>query len=431
MIDIKYESLNVPKNELRITNCLPAGQSFSWRKVSKDSFVGVLGHRVFQVKELENDTLYRCIHDGCNNDNAEAEFEKTKKKKKIDSFHPEKTSSNVVFSAFHCCALTPHEHIRHYFNLDYSWENNSKSDDEPENSETSKIKINSLSQAYSFWGKSDPIILSSPKGIRLLNIDPIEALFVGVITANNNIQRISTIVQNIRKHFGTYLCDIRDKDITTSFVCTEDDFELIKDEKNGINWSSVSDDGSDEYGDEYNGDNNNFYNIENDSLFPNIDNQFNKKNKSSKQFQYYTFPTSLQILSNASEEILKEKCGVGYRAKSIILLAKKLSNFSSERKFIEHINSLSYLEASLYLQKFHGIGRKVADFVLLSGFGFTEAVPIDTHMLKYVCKHLKDFDEKTSLNKTRYVQAGNFFRDKFTLFPGWAQLVLFSSSVIK
>ncbi|KAH7649979.1 OGG1 like 8-oxoguanine DNA glycosylase involved in DNA repair [Cryptosporidium bovis] len=430
MIDVKYESLNVPRDELRITNCLPAGQSFSWRKVSKDSFVGVLGHRVFQVKELENDTLYRCIYDGCKDNNVDSDLEKIPKKKKIDPFHPKENSSNSVPSAFHCCNLTPYEHIRHYFNLDYSWENNNQGNDQNngEPTDDGTNKISSLSQAYSFWGKSDPTIISSPKGIRLLNIDPIEALFVGVITANNNIQRISTIVQNIRKHFGTYLCDIKDKDIISS-TCPNDNFELDKNEKNGINWGDISDDSNEEF--DGGCDENDLYSIENDSLFQNVDYQKDRKNKFPKEFQYYTFPTSLQILSNASEEFLKEKCGVGYRAKSIILLAKKLSNFSSERKFIEHINSLSYLEASLYLQKFHGIGRKVADFVLLSGFGFTEAVPIDTHILKYVCKHLKNFDEKTSLNKTRYVQAGNFFREKFTLFPGWAQLVLFSSSVIK
>ncbi|CUV07749.1 unnamed protein product [Cryptosporidium hominis] len=388
MNQIKFESLNVPREELRITKCLPAGQSFSWRKVSKDSFVGILGHRVFQLKELENDTLYRCLYDGCSKiikdeelgdyDDQEIENIPLKKNKVIkdeknilipnidDDLCKKETS--IKLSIFYCCNSTPNEHIRHYLNLDFNWENESKMAELEQ-------PIHSLSEAYMNWNEADSCISSSHKGIRLLNIDPIEALFVGVITANNNISRITSIVKNMRKNLGTFLCNISDSEIVS---CNEtDESELDID------------------------------------------------------YHYFSFPTSLQIFNNASEEMLREKCGVGYRAKSIISISKELNQkFESDRVFVDYIKSLDYSNATLYLQKFHGIGQKVADFVLLSGFGFSAAVPVDTHILKYICKHVK-FLNNTSLSKNKYVMGAQFFRDKFRLLPGWAQLVLFSSSVLK
>ncbi|KAH8582113.1 OGG1 like 8-oxoguanine DNA glycosylase involved in DNA repair [Cryptosporidium sp. chipmunk genotype I] len=387
MNQIKFESLKVSREELRISKCLPAGQSFSWRKVSKDSFVGILGHRVFQLKELENDTLYRCLYDGCSQaikderleDDEEIENIPLKKNKVAkneknvlvpnidDNLFKKGISANL--SAFHCCKSTPNEHIRHYLNLDFNWENESKVA-ELEN------PIHSLSEAYMNWNEADSCISSSPKGIRLLNIDPIEALFVGVITANNNISRITSIVKNMRKNLGTFLCNISDSEIISSNEADESEIDI--------------------------------------------------------DYHYFSFPTSLQILNSASEEMLREKCGVGYRAKSIISISKELNqSFENDWMFVEHIKSLDYSNATLYLQKFHGIGQKVADFVLLSGFGFSAAVPVDTHILKYICKHMKCLNVASSLSKNKYVMGAQYFRDRFRLLPGWAQLVLFSSSVLK
>lgn len=384
MNQIKFESLKIPQEELRISNCLPAGQSFSWRKVSKNSFVGILGHRIFQLKELENDTLFRCLYDGCNQaikyekfDDEEIENIPLKKNKVIqdDEKMPVPNKDDNVFkkevsnkmSTFYCCDSTPNEHIRHYLNLDFNWKNESKLAE-------LKNPIKSLSEAYMNWNETDSCISSSPKGIRLLNIDPIEALFVGVITANNNISRITSIIRNIRRKFGTFLCKINDSEIVSSDENEDEQYE---------------------------------------------------------DYQYFSFPTSLQIFNNASEEMLKEQCGVGYRAKSIISISKELNQmFENDKIFVDYIKSLNYSNATLYLQKFHGIGQKVADFVLLSGFGFSTAVPVDTHILKYICRHVKCLNN-SSLNKNRYIMGAQFFRDRFRFLPGWAQLVLFSSSVLK
>lgn len=384
MNEIKFESLNVPRDELRISKCLPAGQSFSWRKVSADSFVGVLGHRVFQLNELENDTLFRCLYDGCRCgevkkerlDDSDTENVPLKKNRvalegeKVPTAKEAQASALTSdgMSTFYCCRSTPYEHIRHYLNLDFDWEKESKAAelDSP---------IGSLSEAYANWSEADPCISSSPKGIRLLNIDPIEALFVGVATANNNISRITSIANNMRRRLGTFLCSI-------------DDLEIAPCER--------------------------------------------AESEQDRDYSYYSFPTSLQILSNSSEEVLREQCGAGYRAKSIISISRELNaRFESDGMFADFVKSLEYTKASLYLQEFHGVGQKVADFVLLSGFGFSTAVPVDTHILKYISKHVKYLSNASSLSKSRYLAGAQFIRDRFRFLPGWAQLVLFSSSVLK
>ncbi|KAJ1607224.1 OGG1 like 8-oxoguanine DNA glycosylase [Cryptosporidium canis] len=385
MDQIKFESLNAPKEELRISKCLPAGQSFSWRKVSEDSFVGVLGHRVFQLKELDDDTLFRCLYDGCNGGATECgqpaddEIENIPLKKNKVIKDEESAlmpgngcgafgnKSSGSTSTFYCCKSTPFEHIRHYLNLDFDWGVESKA-------AGLEVPIRSLSEAYMNWSEVEPCI-SSHMGVRLLNIDPIEALFVGVVTANNNISRITSIVNSIRRRFGVFLCNINDLEIVSS-----DQVE------GGL----------------------------------------------SQGYDYFSFPTSLQIFNNSSEEILREQCGVGYRAKSIISIARELNQgFESDQAFVDLVRSLEYTEATLYLQKFHGIGQKVSDFVLLSGFGFSTAVPVDTHILRYICKHFKSLSNASSLSKNRYLLGAKFFRDRFPFLPGWAQLVLFSSSVLK
>lgn len=76
--------------------------------------------------------------------------------------------------------------------------------------------------------------------------------------------------------------------------------------------------------------------------------------------------------------------------------------------------------------KLNGVGPKVADCVILSGFGHLDAVPVDTHIWKlfktrYSGKGMTG--EKNNLGLAQYRAIGNSMRKIFGRYAGWAQLV--------
>lgn len=56
---MNWKSLKVPANELSLEFTLPTGQSFRWRKLDDESFIGVVRDRVFHLKQSDNNILYR------------------------------------------------------------------------------------------------------------------------------------------------------------------------------------------------------------------------------------------------------------------------------------------------------------------------------------------------------------------------------------
>ncbi|KAF8820686.1 8-oxoguanine Dna glycosylase, N-terminal domain-containing protein [Cardiosporidium cionae] len=58
-----WEDLQVDASELRPQHCLMTGQSFSWKICGDLEWIGVLKRRVYQVKQMDSTTLYRCLHD--------------------------------------------------------------------------------------------------------------------------------------------------------------------------------------------------------------------------------------------------------------------------------------------------------------------------------------------------------------------------------
>jgi len=68
-------------------------------------------------------------------------------------------------------------------------------------------------------------------------------------------------------------------------------------------------------------------------------------------------------------------CGIGYRAKGISQTARVLAN---DPELLRHLSGLPTGEARARLMKLPGVGRKIADCVLLFGLARHEAFPIDT-----------------------------------------------------
>ncbi len=110
-----------------------------------------------------------------------------------------------------------------------------------------------------------------------------------------------------------------------------------------------------------------------------------------------------------------KSCGVGYRAPYM----KKASKILIEDIDIEDIFSMDYDEAFELVLSLPGVGPKVADCILLYGFGFQEAFPSDV-WIKRIVSHLYFDGEDISADKTR-----EFGIEHFGDYAGYAQLYLF------
>lgn len=139
--------------------------------------------------------------------------------------------------------------------------------------------------------------------------------------------------------------------------------------------------------------------------------------------EYYSFP-SIEQLSKVLEEEL-EKCGTGFRAKYIkdtinkIYLNKIASKEGySEEYDIDWIKSQTDDSCHKELQKFMGIGPKVADCIMLFSMQKYSAFPVDV-WVKRAMQHFY-LAPDVSLKKIR-----DFGVNKFGELSGFAQQYLF------
>ena len=106
---------------------------------------------------------------------------------------------------------------------------------------------------------------------------------------------------------------------------------------------------------------------------------------------YYSFPTAEKILSAGIEGLSPIKAG--FRAKYIIDAAEKVV---SREISLEYIAVCGYENALCELKKIKGVGDKVANCVLLFGFGYYQAFPVDVWVKRVIGKYYgTGFDSKT------------------------------------
>jgi len=86
----------------------------------------------------------------------------------------------------------------------------------------------------------------------------------------------------------------------------------------------------------------------------------------------HTFP-SPQRLAAASEAELRA-CKMGFRAPSLLGAARQIAEGKLD---LEKVRTLDYAAARAELMTLRGVGGKIADCVLLFGYGFDTAFPVD------------------------------------------------------
>lgn len=153
-----------------------------------------------------------------------------------------------------------------------------------------------------------------------------------------------------------------------------------------------------------------------------------------KDNEYYTFPKPEQIASATLEEI--QETGASFRSKYIVDTVKKVNEALATKKDyeankdkyderpevldydLEYIKDLNDDECHIALQKFMGVGAKVADCIMLFSMKKKSAFPVDVWVKRAMIHFYVAPD--VSLNKMRV-----FARDKFGKYSGMAQQYLF------
>jgi len=140
--------------------------------------------------------------------------------------------------------------------------------------------------------------------------------------------------------------------------------------------------------------------------------------------EFYLFPKP-EKLANASIRNIA-KCGLGYRSKYVkeaaIAVDKRIIDFSAIKK-------QDYQDARDTLCQVFGIGKKVADCILLFSLDKLEAVPLDRWVLRILQKYYsKEFQIKTkSITDKTYDDLHHKIVDHFGKYAGYAQQFLFKN----
>ncbi len=140
-----------------------------------------------------------------------------------------------------------------------------------------------------------------------------------------------------------------------------------------------------------------------------------------KGHEFSLFPNA-EIIANLSESELRE-CKIGYRASFVRDAAKfVLDNCIDFDKLREE----EYTDVQKELLRIKGVGKKVADCVMLFSLEKLQAVPLDTWILRIFRENYPDkFPLDKSLTSKRYELVHGQLVQYFGEFAGYAQQFLF------
>ncbi|XP_077409070.1 N-glycosylase/DNA lyase isoform X2 [Vanacampus margaritifer] len=149
------------------------------------------------------------------------------------------------------------------------------------------------------------------------------------------------------------------------------------------------------------------------------------------QTSYYDFP-SLSSLADSSVEARLRELGFGYRARFLQQSAKQILDNHGD-KWLEGLRRVSYSQARDALRALPGVGTKVADCVCLMSLDKADAVPIDTHVWQIAKRDYKyaAANQPKSITEKLHKDIGEFFRNLWGPYAGWAQSVLFCADLKK
>ncbi len=128
----------------------------------------------------------------------------------------------------------------------------------------------------------------------------------------------------------------------------------------------------------------------------------------------WSFPSAGRLAEAAESEL--RACKMGFRAPYLLKTAQIVARGEID---LARLPSLALSEAREELLKLPGVGRKIADCVLLFGCGFPTAFPVDVWVMKAL-RELYFPKRRVQLKRLHY-----FSESHFGPFAGYAQQYLF------
>ena len=135
-----------------------------------------------------------------------------------------------------------------------------------------------------------------------------------------------------------------------------------------------------------------------------------RENLGTKKANYYAFPTREQLL-NADEKFFLD-IGAGYRAKYLFKVLRQV-----DEKTLDEWKGLDTTQLRTKLIELAGVGPKVADCVLLFGYGKGDVFPVDTWIHQMYNKFYEHLDNREQIRHKLTAEFGEL--------SGYAQQYLF------
>ncbi|TVY48974.1 N-glycosylase/DNA lyase [Lachnellula occidentalis] len=327
----EWRKLPVSLAELCLDTTLRCGQSFRWKKSNNEEWSCALHGSILSLKQDDTHLHYRSI-----------------RLNSTSSLSPPASAKTSVLEALNEGAETE-ALVKQYLNL-----------------------APDLTSLYEQWSSVDANFKKrAPKftGVRILKQDAWEALVGFICSSNNNIVRISQMVNNLCLHYGPLIGHIDDQayhDFPPAEALTG----------------------------------------------PKVEGHLRELG-----FGYrakYIAKTARIVANEKPAGWLESLCNHSDDPD------EKLPNGGRE----------GYRTAHEELLQLQGVGPKVADCVCLMGLGWGEAVPVDTHVWQIAQRDYKFGKGKhKSLTKATYDAVGDYFRQLWGIEAGWAHSVLFAADL--
>ncbi|KAK4870134.1 hypothetical protein LT330_005188 [Penicillium expansum] len=323
----EWKKLPLSLSELCINTTLRCGQSFRWQNFpeSQEWRCVLYGH-FLSLKQDSDFLYYRSVQP------------------------PSHTSTPATSDNDHLIRI-----IKHYFNL-----------------------TPNLTELYSQWSSQDPNFKKKAAqftGIRILRQDAWEALVSFICSSNNNIARISQMVEKLCIHYGKSVATIEGRayhDFPPPGALTGKEVESNL-RKLGFGYRAK-----------------------------------------------YIYQTAVMV-SNRDKGWLDSLSNPECPAFGVD--PKPSSEMKPEGRE-------GYREAHEKLLELQGVGPKVSDCVSLMGLGWGESVPVDTHVWQIAQRDYRfGKSSNKNLNKTTYDAVANHFRKLWGKEAGWAHSVLFTADL--
>jgi len=170
--------------ELCLDHTLPSGQSFRWKKNGDNDWVGVLGCSVYLLNQTSTQLRYKVF--GKESETKSGGLESLSGRRSTTKTKAKAAKINGVVSP-----SPPADHdtvLKDYFQLTVC-----------------------LHKLYSTWSDVDDnfkAVAQRFPGVRILRQDPVENLLSFICSSNNNISRISGMVENLCVHFGEPIVEV-------------------------------------------------------------------------------------------------------------------------------------------------------------------------------------------------------------------------------